>query len=171
MQPKDTIGYWLSSAMRSFGSAFFEILEAHCVERGKSYVITPPQWGVMAFIFANGEQTVSTLAQQIGVDAPAITAIIRRLEQSRLVERVHSRVDRRLVKVYLTAEGQDIIRSLEPVVAAFNERIVPREQQQALFEQLQQLIVKVETFAPGARSRFALFKTHTDQKDQEHEDE
>ena len=157
--------------MRSFASAFFEVLEAHCVERGKPYVITPPQWGAMAFVFANGEQTISTLAQQLGVDAPAVTAVIRRLEQSGLVERVHGREDRRLVKVYLTAEGQDIIRSLDPVVAAFNERIMPHDQQQSFFEQLQQLIITVEKVVPGARSRFALFKIHMDQKEHGHEDE
>ena len=164
MQPQNTIGYWLSSAVRSFTSAFFEVLEAHCIERGKPYVVTPPQWGVMAFVSANGEQTISALAHQLGVDAPAITAVIGRLEQSGLVERVHGREDRRLVKVHLTAEGQDIVQSLDPVVIAFNERIVPHEQQQALFEQLQQLIATVEAVAPGARSRFALFKEWVQQK-------
>jgi DNA-binding MarR family transcriptional regulator len=171
MQPQDTISYWLSYAQRYVGSAFFEVLEAHCVERGKAYVITPPQWGMMALVSVNGEQTVSALAQHLGVDAPAITAFVRRLEQSGLVERVHDREDRRVVKVYLTPEGQDIIRSLDPVVAAFNERIVPRDQWQAFFEQLQQLIATVETVAPGAKSRFSLFKKHMLQKEHEHEDE
>lgn len=171
MQPRDTISYWLSYTLRYIASAFFEVLEAHCVERGKAYVITPPQWGMMALVEAQGEQTISALAQQLGVDAPAITAIVRRLEQSDLVERVHDLEDRRVVKVYLTAEGHDIIRSLDPVVAAFNERIVPHDQRQAFFEQMQQLIATVSTAAPGAGNRFSFFKEYMRQREQDFEGE
>lgn len=169
MQPQDTIGYWLSYAMRYVGSAFFEVLEAHCRERGKAYVITPPQWGLMALVQAHGEQTVSALAQQLGVDAPAITAFVRRLEQNGLVERVHDREDRRVVKIYLTAEGHDILRSLDPVVAAFNERVLPLDQRQAFFEQLQQLIAAVSTLAPDVGNRFSFLAECLRQREHEHE--
>jgi DNA-binding MarR family transcriptional regulator len=170
MQPQDTIGYWLSYTLRYIASAFFEVLRAHCVERGKAYAITPPQWGMMAILSAHGEQTISMLAQKLSVDAPAITAIVGRLEQSGLVERVHDREDRRVVKVYLTAEGQDIIRSLDPVVAAFNERLLPGDQRQAFFEQLQQLIATVSTIAPGTGDRFSFLSKYLRQKDHKQED-
>jgi DNA-binding MarR family transcriptional regulator len=171
MQPQDTIGYWLSYALRYVGSAFFEVLEAHCMERGKAYVITPAQWGVMALLSATGEQTIGLLAQQLSVDAPAITAIVRRLEQSGLVERVHDREDRRVVKVSLTAEGQDIIHSLDPVVAAFNEQLLSHDQRQVFLAQLQHLIARISAVAPDTGTRFCFLREHLRQQEHEHEGE
>jgi hypothetical protein len=71
MQPDDSIGYWLSYAQRCFSSAFSEVLRTLCVEQGKAYVITPPQWGILSFIAHKQEQTIGALAQRLGVDAPA----------------------------------------------------------------------------------------------------
>lgn len=171
MQPQATISYWLSYALRYVASAFAEILQAHCGKLGKGYVITPSHWGLMALVSANNGQTIGTLAQQLGVDAPTITAIVGRLEQSGLVERVHDREDRRVVKVYLTAEGQDIIRSLDPVVAEFNERMVPSDQWQPFFEQLRELIARVSTVAPNVGDRFGFPQEYLRQRDYEHEAE
>src|SRR5438552_792583 len=116
MQLEDTVGYWLSYAQRSFAAAFFEVLQAHCVQRGKPYVITPPQWAILALLSHLDGQTISTLAQHLRVDGPAVTNLVKRLEQSGLVERVRDRQDERVVKVWLTAEGQDIYRSLDLLV-------------------------------------------------------
>lgn len=171
MQPQDTISYWLSYTLRYVVSAFTEVLRAHCAELGKAYVITPPHWGVMALVSANNGQTIGMLAQQLRVDAPAITAIVGRLEQSGLVERVHDREDRRVVKVYVTAEGQDIIRSLDPIVAEFTERLLPADQRQSFFAQLRELIARVSTLAPGAGDRFGFPQEYLRQRDHEHEAE
>ena len=84
MQPDTSIGYWLSYAHRSFSSAFSEILRRHCTEQGKAYVITPSQWGILSFLAQEQEQTISALAKLLGVDAPAVTNIVQRLEQSGL---------------------------------------------------------------------------------------
>src|SRR5712691_9732950 len=116
MQSDHSIGYWLSYAQRSFSSAFSEILRARCVEQGKAYVITPAQWGILSFVAREQEQTISALAQRLGVDAPAVTNIVQRLEQNGLVERVRDREDQRIVQVSLSEEGQGIMRSLQLVV-------------------------------------------------------
>jgi DNA-binding MarR family transcriptional regulator len=76
----DTVGHWSSYAQRCFASAFFEVLQAHCLQRGKPYVITPPQWGGLTLLFHHERQTIGTLAQQLKVDGPAITNIFKRLE-------------------------------------------------------------------------------------------
>ncbi|MBV9689281.1 MAG: ATP-binding cassette domain-containing protein [Ktedonobacteraceae bacterium] len=164
MQPSDTIGYWLSYAQRYYASAFFEVLRAHCIERGKAYVITPPQWGVIALLSHDDGQTISTLALQLGVDAPAVTNIVKRIEQSGLVQRIRDREDQRVVKVFLTSEGQDIIRSLDQVVTAFNEQVLPGDQQQGFLKQLHHLIARVSTVTPGAGDRFGLLKDYMQQE-------
>ena len=169
MQLEDSIGYWLSSALRYFTSALFEVIRAHCVERGKPYVITPPQWVMLALLSRRDRQTIRALAQQLGLDGPAVTNLAKRLEQSGLVTRVRSREDERFVEVSLTAEGRDILRSLNPIVEQFHEQVLPGDQRQHLSEHLQQFIAQVSTVAPGAGDRFGSLIEHL--RGQEHEQE
>ena len=169
MQLEDSIGYWLSYAMRYFGAALFEVIQAHCVERGKPYMITPPQWVLLAMLFRRDRQTIRALAQQLGLDGPAVTNLAKRLEQSGLVTRVRSREDERVVEVSLTAEGQDIFCSLNPVVMQFHKHILPDDQRQALLEHLQQFIARVSMVAPDAGDRFGSLLEHIRRQKDEHE--
>src|SRR5258708_39172163 len=95
-------------------------MRAHCEERGKPYVITPPQWGALSLLLTQDAQTIGTISQKRGVDAPTATGIITRLEQNGLVERRHDREDRRVVRVYLTDEGRDISNTLASPVRQFD---------------------------------------------------
>src|SRR5690349_2606471 len=96
--------FWLYNAARSVSYAYAEVLRAHCEARGKPYIVTPPQWGALSLLLAHDGMTIGSMAQMRGVDAPAATGIITRLEQTALVERRHDPEDRRVVKVYLTEE-------------------------------------------------------------------
>ncbi len=160
MQPAENyLGYWLFYAQRCVAHAFSEVLAAHCEERGKPYIVTPPQWGVISLLHETDGLTVGTISQRRGLDAPTITGIVRRLEQSGLVERRHSHEDRRVVEVYLTPEGQDIISSLMPVAEDFQQimtRGFSQEERQDLLVKLQQIIANVSTVAAGTGDRFGL---------------
>jgi DNA-binding MarR family transcriptional regulator len=99
------------------------------------------------------------MSQKRGVDAPAATGIITRLEQSGLVERRHDREDRRVVKVYLTDEGRDISRTLVSVVEHFEQSMTRRFSEGDLdrfLGQLQQLITNAAEVVPGLFDRFSL---------------
>jgi DNA-binding MarR family transcriptional regulator len=160
MQPAENyLGYWLFYAQRCVAHAFSEVLAAHCEERGKPYIVTPPQWGVISLLHETDGLTVGTISHRRALDAPTITGIVRRLEQSGLVERRHSREDRRVVKVYLTPEGQDIISSLVHVVKDFQEVMTQgfsEEERQDILVKLQQIIANVSTVAAGTGDRFGL---------------
>ncbi|HEY0755409.1 MAG TPA: MarR family transcriptional regulator [Ktedonobacteraceae bacterium] len=169
MQLEDTIGYWLSYAQRCFASAFFEVLQAHCITLEKPYVITPPQWGVLTLLSRRDRQTISTLAQQLGVDGPAVTNIVKRLEQSDLVERVRDREDERVVNVLLTVEGQDIFRSLAPLVVQFHEQVLPGNQRQVFLEQMHHLVAQVSIVAPRSEGRFSFLRDLLKQTESERE--
>src|SRR5215467_9630423 len=117
------LSYWLFYAERCVTFAYAEVLRAHCEERGKAYVVTPPQWGALSLLLVQDGMTIGTMSQKRGVDAPAATRIITRLEQSGLVERRHDREDRRVVKVYLTDEGRDISRTLVVAVEHFEHSL------------------------------------------------
>ena len=145
MQPDNSIGYWLSYAQRCFSSAFSEVLRRHCAEQGKTYEITPAQWGILSFLAREQEQSISALAQRLRFDAPAVTNIVQRLEQSGLVERMRDREDQRIVKVSLSEEGQEIMRSL---------------QRQTFIEELQRFVARASTLVPESAGRFGFLREH-----------
>ncbi len=115
--------YWLFYAERCITYAYAEVLRGHCEERGKPYVVTPPQWGALSLLLVQEGMTIGTMSQKRGVDAPAATGIVSRLEQIELVERRHDRGDRRVVKVYLTDEGRDISHTLAVAVEDFEQNL------------------------------------------------
>ena len=154
-----SLSYWLFYAQRCVAYAFAEVMRAHCEERGKPYVITPPQWGALALLLEQDGLTIGTMSQMRGVDAPTATGIITRLEQNGLVERRHDREDRRVVKVYLTDEGRDIIHTLASTVEQFDQSVLrgfSESEQDRFLAQLQQLIANVSEIGPGLGDRFGL---------------
>jgi len=153
------LSYWLFYAERCISYAYAEVLRVHCQERGKPYVVTPPQWGALSLLLVQDGMTIGTMSQKRGVDAPAATGIITRLEQSGLVERRHDREDRRVVKVYLTDEGRDISHTLASSVEHFDQimkRGFSESDLDRLLTHLQQLIVNVSEIGPGLGDRFGL---------------
>jgi DNA-binding MarR family transcriptional regulator len=162
-RPKDEnrgrLNYWLFYAQRCVGYAQAEVMRAHCEERGKPYVITPPQWGALALLLEYDGLTIGTMSQMRGVDAPTATGIITRMEQNGLVERRHDREDRRVVKVYLTDEGRDISHTLTSLVEHFDQSLkrgFSEAELDRLEEQLQQIIANVSEIGPGLGDRFGL---------------
>jgi DNA-binding MarR family transcriptional regulator len=153
------LSYWLFYAQRCVTYAYAEVLRAHCEERGKPYVITPPQWGALSLLLVQDGITIGTMSQKRGVDAPTATGIITRLEQNGLVERRHTREDRRVVKIYLTDEGRDISNTLASSVEHFEQsmkRGFSEGELDRFLAQLQQLIVNAAEIGPGLGDRFGL---------------
>ncbi len=153
------LSYWLFYAQRCVAYAYAEVLRAHCEERGKPYVITPPQWGALSLLLVQDGMTIGTMSQKRGVDAPTATGIITRLEQNGLVERRHNREDRRVVKIYLTNEGRDISNTLVSSVEHFEQRKkrgFSESELDRFLAQLQQLIVNAAEIGPGLGDRFGL---------------
>jgi len=153
------LSYWLFYTHRCVAYAYAEVMRVHCEERGKPYVITPAQWGALSLLLAQDGLTIGTMSQKRGVDAPTATGIITRLEQNGLVERRHDREDRRVVKVYLTEEGRDIVNTLASPVEQFDQSMKRgffEDEMDRLLAQLQQIITNVSEIGPGLGDRFNL---------------
>jgi DNA-binding MarR family transcriptional regulator len=168
-QIEDFLGYWLFYAQRAMFYAFSEVLKDCCQEHDKPYAVTPPQWGVLSLLVEQDGLTIGAISQKRGVDPPTVTGIIKRLEQSGLVERRHDLVDRRQVLVYLTDEGRDIMRYLPDATIAFNEimmRGFSEDQQRDLIAKLQQIVVNLGEIGPDTGDRFGLLRNFLD-KDQQ----
>lgn len=164
LRPENTIGYWLFYSQRCAEYAFFEVLKRCCLELGKSYVVTPPQWGILSALFFEQQGLpIGALSQKRGFDAPTTTGIVKRLEQSGLAERRHDREDRRVVKVYLTDEGREIMPALFAAVTQFNATMMQSfssAEQKDFLEKIQQLIANLGAVAPGTGDRFHLLPGH-----------
>lgn len=163
IDPNDNPGYWLFYTQRCVAYAFSNMLQKVCVEHGKLYVVTPSQWGILALL-PDG-MTIGTISQQRGIDAPTVTGIIKRLEQSGLIERRHDREDRRVVKVYLTPEGASILAILNPRVAAFNDEMMhgfAEEERETLLKNLQRIIINLTDDAGETGDRFKLIPAQLD---------
>ena len=55
---------------------------------------------------------IGKLAQELSISFPAVSGIVNRLHKEKLIERIHSRQDRRLVLVKLTDTGKDVVEKL-----------------------------------------------------------
>lgn len=134
-------------------------LKACCIEHNKPYVITPPQWGVLSLLHEEDGQAIGTLSKKRAIDAPTMTGIVKRLEQSGLVDRVHDREDRRLVKVFLTDEGRDIMRFLPDAAIEFSKIMAQgfsENEQRDLLAKLQRIIANLSAVGPDTGDRFGL---------------
>ncbi len=159
IQLEDFLGFWLFFTQRAVAYAFYEALKACCVECNKPYVVTPPQWGVLFSLLENNGTTIGSISQKRGIDAPTATGIVKRLEQSGLVERVHDREDRRVVRVYLTDEGRDILRFLPDAVSNFNDimtRGLSEAERQDMIAKLQRIVANLSAVGTGTGDRFGL---------------
>jgi long-chain acyl-CoA synthetase len=74
-------------------------------------------------LLGQGSAVSSSLAEQLAVRPPSVTAVIDGLVARRLVERTHSEDDRRRVSLRLTAEGQSVLESADRAAAERLEQI------------------------------------------------
>ncbi len=154
---QDSFGYWLFYTQRSVAYAFAEVLKQCCEDHDKTYIITPPQWGVLVILDSTDGLTIGTISQLRRVDAPTITGIVNRLKQNGLVEREHDREDRRVVKVFLTDEGREILNFLIVAAENFDEimlRGLSQNELDDLLLKLKSLIANVSSVGPNSGERF-----------------
>jgi DNA-binding MarR family transcriptional regulator len=110
------------------------VLERHYNQIVTTRGITIQQYNVLRILRGAGERGMPTLVirDRMIHEAPGITRLIDRLEQSKLVRRERQAADRRQVVCYLTKEGGDLLSDLDAEVAAADDLAVsmlkPEEQ-------------------------------------------
>lgn len=95
-------GYLLARARYVAFKAFEQAVRDHCELR-------PVEFSILLLISTNQDATQSQLAQALGVAAPNMTGILRRLQQRELVARERSQADARQQHLALTAEGRRVL--------------------------------------------------------------
>jgi DNA-binding MarR family transcriptional regulator len=80
--------------------------------------LTLSQYQLLTALAETPERPVGELAEAAAVAPPTATRMLDGLERSGIVERRHSTVDRRVVTVRLTPDGQRLVERKERLVAA-----------------------------------------------------
>ena len=70
--------------------------------------LTYPQYLVMLVLWERDGLMVSEIGEQLFLDSPTLTPLLKRLEASGLIERQRSSADERQVIVSLTAQGRKL---------------------------------------------------------------
>ena len=70
--------------------------------------LTYPQYLVLSVLWEADGQTITAIADRLGLEPSTITPLVKRLEQAGFVERRRNPQDERQVRVSLTAKGRDI---------------------------------------------------------------
>ena len=75
--------------------------------------INPGQFFVLEFIHESGSQRMSDLARQLHVSMPAITRMVDKLYVLKMVERMHGKQDRRVIRIDITLKGRKVVTSFQ----------------------------------------------------------
>lgn len=77
---------------------------------------TLPQLNVIKELAQENQLMVSELGQRMGLTNSTVSGILDRLEKQKMIERVRSQIDRRVVYVKLTPEGFSQVGRLRDII-------------------------------------------------------
>ncbi|MGF1455790.1 MAG: MarR family winged helix-turn-helix transcriptional regulator [Alphaproteobacteria bacterium] len=119
--------------------------------------ISVAQAGGLIVIGEYKQVAMRTLAEALDIGQPAVTGLVRRMEDRDLVRRLHDAKDARVQRLMLTATGRAARKKAINVLNTFNDRIegeIPEIDRPAVFRFLEQSSFDLEDEpAPARRSR------------------
>lgn len=106
-QVEDSVGYLIGRVKAQLAKSLDEAL----APQG----ITAAQGGIMLMLASGRFNSCSQLAREMYIDAAAMTRMVDRLERHGLIVRLASGADRRVMKLELTPQGQEMAAHLPSV--------------------------------------------------------
>lgn len=91
-------------------------------QRMQPLELTAMQWEPLLLLYLNRADTVAALARESNVNCSAMTRMLDRLEDKKLLKRKRSDEDRRVVHLALTEKGHAIGNEIQPLLNAELER-------------------------------------------------
>lgn len=89
----------------------------------KDLGVTAPQGAVLFHLQRRDGARMGDLAAALGLNAPAVSGLIDRMEAQELVTRQRERRDARAARVYLTDKGRTLAAQVTERLRAFNEAL------------------------------------------------
>jgi DNA-binding MarR family transcriptional regulator len=107
-----SLGYLSRLAFRRFARAMEKRTQSHGVGAG--------QWPFLRVLWAEDGLTQRELSQRVDMRAPTTAKALKTLERNGLIRRAPSRMDRRKIHIFLTADGRALKAELMPYVDEVN---------------------------------------------------
>lgn len=85
--------------------------------------ITEQQWRILRVLWEHEKITTNALADLTLLPAPSLVGIIDRMEKKKLVSRIRSTKDRRVIYILLTTKGRKIEKEVMPFVKAIHQNL------------------------------------------------
>lgn len=124
-------------------SLIIALAKAHKLLIGKINIDLKPLgtsfeiWTILRLLTDADGKTMSELARQADMASPTATKLIDKLVSDNIVYRRHSRSDRRVVKIFLTDMGHDIITNGGRIISdAIDQMGIPDKQLASLVSML-----------------------------------
>ena len=106
----------LSQAFVNWHKAFMKVLDP--------YKLTYSQWIILQTLMTIGaSMSLSELNKYLTIEGTSISILIDVIEKRGLIRRRRSRMDRRMVKVSLTEQGQELLAEIDPQITRLIEKI------------------------------------------------
>ena len=101
-----------------------EFLQQRLAEFFKQFQLTPTQYNILRILRGAGNDglTCSQAAERMISGDPDVTRLLDRLDSRGLIQRERSREDRRVVISRITAEGLELIKTIDKPLAEFLKR-------------------------------------------------
>lgn len=112
--------------------------------------ITQDQHYILRYIYRVGSCTSTKLAEEFEVKKSAITAIINRLWEKGFIKRTRDEMDRRVVYLTLTEQGEVFYQKIEEKINCFVEMFMSKFEQSEMeqfidtYEKLNQVLIEIK---------------------------
>ncbi|AMN80552.1 MarR family winged helix-turn-helix transcriptional regulator [Pseudomonas azotoformans] len=87
----------------------------HLVEQLNQFDLRPAQFSALAIIEQNPGTTQIELARSLAIDPPQVVPLVNKLEALALAVRIRSKKDKRSYGLYLSNEGEALLKQLKGV--------------------------------------------------------
>lgn len=131
---EDHLGYWLRYVSNQVSLSFRQRLD----EEG----IAVAEWIVLRLLYENDDFPAG-LAEKIGISRGAMTKVINRLFEKKLVKRTEFQKDRRFQKIAITQHGRALVPKLAQIAddnEAFYFSHLSSKEQKAMINLLKQTV-------------------------------
>ena len=96
------------------------------LQRMAVYDLRPVDFSVLSLVAHNPGITSRQLCTALGIQPPNLVGLVGTLEKRVLIRRERHQADGRAVSLYLTAEGQALLRSAEKTATDLEQDAAPR---------------------------------------------
>ena len=116
-----------------------QVAAAIFLDECSEFNVTPSQHGCLHALHEFPGIDQIALGRLVGLDRSTAGLVIKALSQRKLIDRVVNRYDKRRMRLKLSADGEHLLRTMEPAAARARDRVLrglPRESRAAFTDLL-----------------------------------